>query len=564
MSIKDNLDNYKIAFESMSDAILLVDADACICYQNPAYIKLFSYPEKDLKGKGVSSILSSQHHPYFYKNISATLNEKGKWSGQCWIKNRLGDPILAQVKIDSVYSKERLINGYIVCLRSEFPAGQNDIILQEMAYHDALTGVANRALFNQLLKHEISQCERQNRRFALLFIDLDKFKQINDNLGHDVGDHLLCSIAERLGKLLRKSDVIARLGGDEFVVILSDVRDPDTIANVAEKLIREIHKPYSLAGNLVEVGCSIGISVYPDNGTSAKMLTQHADVAMYQAKQGGGSSFFYFSEELNKELLDHKALEKQIIAGLAKTQFVPYFQPLIDQSSNQLVGIECLARWQHPKRGLISPMEFIPVAKKYGLMHQIMIQMLEGAFQHLNLWNSMVEVNLPISMNITSQQFYQQKTFDVMADLLNKFGLSTQDVCIEVTESTLQEKGEALIEQLSQVNHAGFSITMDDFGTGYSSLKYLEQLAVESLKIDRSFVRNLENNPHDKVVVKAIIQLASALNIKVIAEGVENERQQQFLLANGCHIMQGFLFSPALPADQFTDFIRQYQAKNAP
>lgn len=223
------------------------------------------------------------------------------------------------------------------------------------------------------------------------------------------------------------------------------------------------------------------------------------------------------------------------------------------------MGIECLARWQHPTRGLIGPIEFIPVAKKSGLIHQILNQMLEGAFQHSKLWNGLAGYSLPIAMNITSQQFYQQQTFDVMAELLNKHGLSSEDVRIEVTESTLQEKGEVLIEQLARINHAGFSLTMDDFGTGYSSLKYLQQLPVDSLKIDRSFVRNLDNNPHDKIIVKAIIQLAKALDINVIAEGVETDKQQKFLLENGCHIMQGFLFSAALPAAQFTEFVSLYQ-----
>jgi diguanylate cyclase (GGDEF)-like protein/PAS domain S-box-containing protein len=559
MSNKDNIAELSRAYEYMSDAILLVDKDACICYQNPAYIKAFAYPKRDLSGQKISSILSAKHNSNFYKNIAAILSQKGKWSGQCWIKNGQDESVACQVQVDTVYNQEHLVSGYILCLRNETKLEHNDIVLQEMAYHDELTGVANRALFNQLLKHEISQCERQNRRFALLFIDLDRFKQVNDSLGHDVGDHVLCSVADRLEKCLRKSDVVARMGGDEFVAIISDIQDPDTIANVAEKLVREIHKPYPLAGNVIEIGCSIGISVYPDNGNSAKILLQHADVAMYRAKQQGGSNYFYFSEALNKELLDNKTIEKQIIAGLSDAQFVPYFQPLIDQQSKAIVGIECLARWQHPSRGLIGPIEFIHVAKKSGLIHQILIQMLEGAFKHIRQWNSLVGDSLPISMNITSQQFYQQKTFDVMAELLNKYGLSTEDVRIEVTESTLQEKGEALIEQLARINHAGFSLTMDDFGTGYSSLKYLQQLPVDSLKIDRSFVRNLDNNPHDKIIVKAIIQLAKALDIKVIAEGVETDKQQKFLLENGCHIMQGFLFSPALPADKFSEFVSLYK-----
>ncbi len=558
MQEKPDLSQFELAYQYLSEAILLTDEAGKIRNANPAFLAEFDVDLRLILDRDISAILLESTKQMDARLIQSEIEQNGHWSGLVELKSQTQKSVSRFVQVDTVKTPQGGVLCHVARFSQPSESQEGNAALQEMAYRDELTGLANRALFNQLLKHEVSQSQRQKTQFALLFIDLDGFKQVNDNVGHDAGDVLLCAIADRLEKSLRKSDVVARLGGDEFVVIMNNIKDSETVANVAEKIIRQIRKPVSSGPNIVEVGCSIGISIYPENGLDADNLVHHADVAMYRAKQQGGANYFYFSEELNRELQDNKRMERDIITGLSKNQFVPYFQPLIDQRNGKLVGIECLARWIHPDNGLRTPIEFIPAAKKVGLIHEVLGQVLEQAFTHLGDWHNKLGCLVPLSVNVTSRQFYQQQTIDSMLNLLKTNNLSADAIRIEVTESTLQEKGDALIEQLRRISHAGFSITLDDFGTGYSSLRYLQQLPVDTLKIDRSFVRNIDNNPHDKVIVKAIIQLAQTLGIEAIAEGVESETQRLFLMDNHCHIMQGYLFSPALPADRFNQYLENF------
>lgn len=558
MQEKPDLSQFELAYQYLSEAILLTDEEGKIRYANPAFLAEFNVDLRLILARDISEILLESTKQMDARLIQSEIEQNGHWSGLVELKSQTQKSVSRFVQVDTVKTPQGSVLCHVARFSQPSESQEGNAALQEMAYRDELTGLANRALFNQLLKHEVSQSQRQKSQFALLFIDLDGFKQVNDNVGHDAGDVLLCAIADRLEKSLRKSDVVARLGGDEFVVIMNNIKDSETVANVAEKIIRQIRKPVSSGPNIVEVGCSIGISIYPENGLDADNLVHHADVAMYRAKQQGGANYFYFSEELNRELQDNKRMERDIITGLSKNQFVPYFQPLIDQRNGKLVGIECLARWIHPDNGLRTPIEFIPAAKKVGLIHEVLGQVLEQAFTYLGDWHNKLGCLVPLSVNVTSRQFYQQQTIDSMLNLLKTNNLSADAIRIEVTESTLQEKGDALIEQLRRISHAGFSITLDDFGTGYSSLRYLQQLPVDTLKIDRSFVRNIDNNPHDKVIVKAIIQLAQTLGIEAIAEGVESETQRLFLMDNHCHIMQGYLFSPALPADRFNQYLENF------
>ena len=548
-----NITHLKIAYECLAESIVVVDASGNVLFFNPAfksrYLGDIQIAEDSIDFQQLVRLQDSTDWSSLLELAAHT-----QWQGNVKVGLPPQNDVVAQLSID-VLEQNKQIMCYVLRFSAPKEPSIDGELLSKLAYKDSLTGLANRSLFNQLFDHEISQSQRLNMRFALLFIDLDGFKRVNDNHGHDAGDVLLLSIAQRLEKSLRKSDIVARLGGDEFVVIMNNIKDSETIAKVTEKLIREIKKPVKSGANMIEVGCSIGISVYPDNGDNAEELIQQADVAMYRAKHQHGSHYYYFSDALNRELQDSRLVEQQILAGLKTHQFVPHFQPVIDHISNKIVGIECLARWQHPQRGLLSAMEFIPVAVKMGLIQTILEQILDTAFAELKNWHERLGVIVPLSINISSKQFYQQTTFDQIAMLLDKHGLSSEAIKLEVTESTLQDSGPGLVEQMQRLSHAGFSLTLDDFGTGYSSLRYLQQLPVDTLKIDRSFVRNLENNPHDKIIVKAIIQLAQTLDIMVVAEGVENITQASYLLDNDCHIMQGFLFSPALSVEHFSEFM---------
>lgn len=556
----------KLALDCLSDSILLTDQNGIVQYVNSAFCNEFHFDPADLYGIQANRLICENQSGEALSHAQLSLQHTGKWSGNVWIKRAEKDSVLRRVQIDTAYhgqDQTKQVSLHIVKIENKGNYLENNAALQEMAYHDELTGLANRALFNQLLKHQISQSQRQKSRFAVLFIDLDRFKQVNDTLGHDAGDFLLTCIAQRLQKTLRKSDVVARLGGDEFVVIMNNINDSDTVAKVAHKVIREIQKPAASGAHLMEVGCSVGISIFPENGDSADKIIQHADAAMYRAKGQGGGNYFYYTDEFNRELEDTKKLEEDVTLALQNQQFVPYFQPLLDQRSGDIVGVECLARWQHPTAGLRMPIEFIPIAQRVGLVHEVLLQVLQQALKRLSGWYQVYQCFIPLSINVTSKQFYQQQTFDQLASLLTDNDLQTDAIRIEITESALQDNGKVLVEQLTKVSRAGFSITLDDFGTGFSSLRYLQQLPVDTLKIDRSFVRNIDNNPHDKIIVKAIIQLAHTLGIEAVAEGVENTTQQKFLIDNDCYLMQGHLFSPALPGDAFNDYLASAFAESS-
>lgn len=565
MSKQPDYSHFKIAFEYLSESFLLADEKGIIQYANPAFCSEFRLNLPDLLDLQANKLICEIKNEADLSVARVSLEKTGYWTGNVWIKRNEAESVLRRVQIDTAYKTSKQANDvllHIVRIDGKGSYLENNAALQELAYHDELTGLANRALFNQLLKHEITQSQRLDSRFAVLFIDLDKFKQINDSMGHDAGDFLLTTVADRMQKSLRKSDVVARLGGDEFVVIMNNIKDSDTVAKVVQKVIRQIQKPVTSGAHIMEVSCSVGISIYPDNGDTADNVLHHADAAMYRAKGQGGGNYFYFSDEFNRELEDTKKLENDIRDALDQNQFIPYFQPLVDHRSGAIVGIECLARWDHPTTGLRAPIEFIPIAKKVGLMHKVLIQVLQHALASLSEWYKRFQCYVPMSINVTSKQFYQQLTFKHLAKLLKDNGLETDAIRIEVTESALQENGKELVEQLTKVSRAGFSITLDDFGTGFSSLRYLQQLPVDTLKIDRSFVRNIENNPHDKIIVKAIIQLAHTLGIEAVAEGVETKQQQAFLLDNDCYIMQGHIYSPALSAEEFGHYLaKSYHPK---
>ncbi|MEP4892067.1 MAG: EAL domain-containing protein [Aliiglaciecola sp.] len=543
------------AYEFLPDPTGLVDDSGNLLFSNTAFLQII--------GDNQTSQSTGSLQDIFLLRQSNT----NKWQGV--LNEALAEACTVEVMIAgkskqlvccSLHLSPIVDDGRFICFLARLTDKSVDSLPDEslttLAYRDSLTGLANRYLFSQLFDHEISQSQRLSKRFAVLFLDLDKFKLVNDSMGHDAGDALLCAVAERLQKSLRKSDLIARMGGDEFAVIMSNIKDTETVSKVCEKLIREVKKPLRSGTNVMEVGCSIGVSIYPDNADTAESLLQHADAAMYRAKHDGGNRFQFFSDALNQELNDIRVVEQELQLGLQENQFVPYFQPVFDLRTNRVVGVECLARWQHPTRGVLAASEFISVAEKKDLIREVFNQVLTKAFEQIDHWTLSLNERIPLSINISNRQFYQHNTFDLIDSLIKQYQVPADAIRIEVTESTLQESENDLLERLTRIKTSGFSITLDDFGTGYSSLRYLQQLPVDTLKVDRSFVRNLDNNPHDKIIVKAIIQLAETLGIAVVAEGVESKLQSDFLAQNKCFIMQGYLFSQPLSSDDFETFMK--------
>ncbi|MGQ5524931.1 putative bifunctional diguanylate cyclase/phosphodiesterase [Chitinimonas sp. PSY-7] len=430
-----------------------------------------------------------------------------------------------------------------------------------LAHHDSLTGLANRILAKERCDQTIALARRQGRVAAMLFLDLDNFKTINDSLGHEAGDELLCQAAQRLSKWVRSSDIVCRQGGDEFLVILGNMPDSNSVADVAVKLTGLLTEPYQVDGLEVTVTCSTGIALYPDDGPDFETLRQKADIAMYQAKESGRNVFRFFDCDMNSSVGEHLHLVSGMRQALLKDEFVLYYQPQFDIASGDIVGAEALIRWQHPEQGLVPPGKFIPVAEQSGLIIEIGAWVLQEACRQGVIWEREGLGELILSVNLSPVQFRRGDVETVVCNALDGSGLPPSHLDLEMTESLLIDDSTQLTELLARLRTRGLSFSIDDFGTGYSNLGYLKRFEVERLKIDQSFVKRLTEEKHDEAIVRAIIQMAHSLKLTTVAEGIEDAATLERLRDLGCDRGQGFYWSRPLPADEFLAFVRRYRAE---
>lgn len=435
---------------------------------------------------------------------------------------------------------------------------------RQLALRDELTGLANRNLFNQHLASLLAKAERHGRRFAVLFIDLDRFKIINDNLGHDAGDLVLREVAQRLSGCLRGSDTIARLGGDEFVVVVEERPNPRDIAIVAQKIIEAIARPLALGGRQHHLTTSIGISVYPDDGADMQTLCKNADVAMYRAKAQGRNAYEFYLPHMGINLSRNLMLEAGLRRALERGEFLLHYQPKLSLTTGRVTGMEALLRWQHPEQGLIAPGEFIPLAEETGLIVPMGTWALETACRETRAWREAGSRHLRVSVNLSVRQLADRRLADVVLGILEDAGLPPDALELEITESMVMEDARQSLRLLTQLKRRGVHIAMDDFGTGYSSLAYLKRFPIDSLKIDRAFVRDLPGDADACAITGAIVAMARSLRIRVIAEGVETAAQADFLRACGCDEAQGYHFGRPMPAAAFGELLRLTAPPEAP
>lgn len=433
--------------------------------------------------------------------------------------------------------------------------------LAYIAYYDGLTNLPNRNLFEDRVEQTISANSRDNVQSALLFLDLDNFKRINDTFGHIVGDELLMGIADRLRMLTRKSDSIthnnkdpmfARVGGDEFTVLLSEIKKLEDAAKVAQRIIDSLTQPFVLNKHEVFITVSIGIAICPDDGNDLFDLMKNADAAMYHAKSKGKNNYQYYKKSMNDTAADRLLLETDLRMALQRKELLLYYQPQVDSLSGKIIGVEALIRWKHPERGLVSPLEFIPLAEDTGMIVPISNWVLETACNQSRTWQDNSIYNVPISVNLTSHHFQQRALIKDISALLERSGLQPSDLILEITESTVMEDTDTTLKNFQELTKMGLRISIDDFGTGYSSLSYLKRFPIHAIKIDRSFIKDIITNEDDATIANTIISMAHNLNMIVVAEGVETEDQLRFLLERNCDELQGFLFSSPLPADEVT------------
>ncbi len=424
-----------------------------------------------------------------------------------------------------------------------------------LAHHDTLTDLPNRQFFRSRLRQLLAQARRHKRLLAVLFLDLDRFKQINDTLGHTVGDRLLVEVARRLVGCVRETDLAARRGGDEFTVILDGIRRGQDAARVARKILLALQRPFHVDQHELFVGASIGISLFPADGQDVETLVKHADIAMYRAKAQGGSTYRFFLPDMNDKALERLALEQSLRLAIEREEFVLHYQPRVDLASGRIVGMEALVRWQHPDLGLIYPDEFIPVAEETGLIEGLGRWVLQTACAQNRRWQDEGLPRITVAVNFSARQFQHKHPVDLVRRALDKSGLAPDCLEIELTESAVMQDAAVALETLTELREIGVAVAIDDFGTGQSSLSYLKRFPITTLKIDKTFVRTLLVDPKDAAITEAIVSMAHSLRLRACAEGVETPQQLEALREQGCDEVQGYVFSPPLPVDRATELL---------
>jgi len=428
--------------------------------------------------------------------------------------------------------------------------------VQYLAYHDGLTSLPNRGLFSKILNHGISQAHRRKKELAVLFIDLDRFKNINDTLGHEAGDSLLQEVGKRLKQCLRDSDTVARLGGDEFVVLLEELDDPKHVSVVAHKILTTLVKPFTTLGQEFRVTASIGISTYPTDGEDEQSLMKNADIAMYRAKEEGKNNFQFYSKELNEHSFERLTMESNLRRALERDEFELHYQPKVDLRTGRITGVEALLRWHHPDLGMVAPVQFIPMAEETGLIVPIGKWVLRTACRQQKAWQDQGLPRLSVAVNLSARQFSDENLLQDITSIVKESGMDPTLLELEITESMLMNNVEKAIQTLDALNDMGIRLAIDDFGTGYSSLSTLKRFPINTIKVDRSFIRDLPGGADDKAITEAIIAMGRALSMTVIAEGVETKEQADYLRGQSCDEFQGFYFNKPMPADELAKLLQ--------
>ncbi len=535
--------------EHIADGVIVTDVEGNIVAVNPAFTSITGYSEEEAIGKTPSMLRVGKEGRTFYRNLWAQVMEHGFWSGDLWNQRKEGDYYLESLTISAVRDKDGSCTHYVGAFRDITQANESQKKLDHLAHHDSLTSLPNRVLFNDRLAHAMQRSEREHQQLALLFIDLDRFKNVNDSLGHHIGDELLKHVALALADKMRSGDTLARLGGDEFILLLENVDGQYGATTVAEKLMTVFEQPFMIVGHELFVTCSVGISLFPADGTDLNMLIRNADVAMYQAKARGRNAYRFYSSEMMGEGVERLRLESMLRRSIEKNEIFLNFQPQVEIRSGALVGVEALVRWQHPEQGLISPVKFIPLAEDTGFINQLGQWVLIESCRQMIRWQNEGLYIPKIAVNLSVKQFERGSIVCMVAGILQETGLEPHRLQLEVTESLIMNTGDAFVF-INDLHAIGVGLAIDDFGTGYSSLAYLKQLPVQTLKIDRSFIKDISTDVNDEAIATAIIQLGKSLNLSVVAEGVETQEQVDFLLRQGCNLAQGYFFGrPLLPQD---------------
>lgn len=559
------------AFESQ-DAMIITDANIRILRTNRAFTEMTGYTTEEVFGQNPRVLSSGMHDSDFYKTLWKSIKETGRWQGEVWNRRKNGEVFPEQLTITAVKNSDGEVINYVGSLTDITLRKNSEMKIQHLANYDHLTELPNRRMFLERLKQALANSVRNNHSSALLFIDLDNFKLLNDTWGHENGDMLLQHIAKRLVESIREGDTVSRIGGDEFVIILENLNEDTIKASeqakmVAEKIRLIITDPIKMNGHVCICTSSIGISIFEDGKQNADELLKQADIAMYHAKSSGRNTICFFDSRMQDAINARAFIEAELRQALDKKQFQLYYQ-VQENHLGEVIGAEALIRWVHPKRGLVSPVEFIPIAEETGLILSIGQWVIEAACAQLKEWADNPKMqDLVLAVNVSATQFHHLDFANQVKDTIARYGVAPNLLKLELTESLLLKGVYDTVRTMNTLNEIGVLLSLDDFGTGYSSLQYLRRLPFDQLKIDQTFVRNITDSASDLAITHAIITMAESMNLDVIAEGVETEAQMKLLLEGGCTNYQGYLFSKPLPIEKFESLLADNnldQGKNNP
>ncbi len=552
-----------MVYKNSSEAMSVTDSKGNIISINPAFTEITGYTLEEVVGRNSSILSSGRHDREFYQAMWDEINTTGQWQGEIWNRGKNGEHYLEWIIINVIYHDDGSVYRYVSLFSDITQRKESEKLIWQQANFDTLTGLPNRRMFHDRLDQEIKKSHRSGLPMALMMLDLDHFKEVNDTLGHAQGDVLLVEAARRITECVRESDTVARLGGDEFTVILSEIEDVNSVERIAQNIIERLAAPFQLLQEMVFVSASVGITLYPNDSLDIVTLVKNADQAMYLSKNLGRNRFSYFTAALQEAAQIRMRLINDLRNALAGKQLTVHYQPIVEMASGKIYKAEALLRWQHPELGIVSPAQFIPLAEESGLIHEIGDWVFREATRELSRWRTKFVPEFQISVNVSPVQFRQDGVGLASSWLshLRAMDLPGQSLVIEITEGLLLDAEINVTEKLLAFRDAGIQVALDDFGTGYSSLSYLKKFEIDYLKIDQSFVRNLGEDMNDQALCEAIIVMAHKLGLKVIAEGVETELQRDMLAVyGGCDYAQGWLYSKAVPAEQFAALLQE-QAK---
>jgi len=547
---RERLRQAAAVFDCTREGVLVTDREGLIVHVNPAFMRITGYQREEVLGQRPSLFKSGRHSADFYQAMFSTLDSVGEWSGEIWNRRKSGEIYPQWQTIRIIRDDSGQLSHYVAVFSDISAIKNSEQELIHLAHHDPLTDLPNRLLFTDRTEQALASAQIHKRGCALLMIDLDHFKMINDSLGHTIGDQLLKAVAERLKAMFGPGITLARLGGDEFAVLAESCPQLGQAAALAQRIIEGLKEPFQIDGHQLFINTSIGISLFPGDALSAEQLLRNADSALFKAKSAGRNGYALYTEELTAHAQQRVEIAFELRRALDQQELRVYYQPVHDLQTRRLIGVEALVRWEHPLRGLVSPAEFIPVAERTGLIAEIDAWVMQQACRQMCQWQQAGVELAFVAVNVSSRLFARRELYQQVAQVLRETGLDPACLELEVTESAVMEDPEVALEQMHRLRELGVRLAIDDFGTGYSSLLRLKRLPVQKLKIDQGFVAGLPWDEDDAAIARVIIALAQSMGMQVHAEGIEQIEQAAFLLEHGCHLGQGYWFGRPVPAGQ--------------